>query len=59
MCQTLDESENILIFYTSQFTLIDEVKTIEILSVVDQKFKLIHEKRVEKICCNGRYVVTC
>ncbi|CAO1321763.1 unnamed protein product [Diamesa serratosioi] len=56
LCETLDESDNILIFYTSQFTSNDEVKNVEILSVVDQKFKLIHEKRVEKTCCNSHYM---
>lgn len=59
LCETLDESENILIFYTSQFTENDEVKTIEVLSVVDQNFKLIHEKRVELTCCHGQFTVTC
>lgn len=51
------EGDNILVYISMRFLKDNQQAWQEILSVVDGNLKLIHEKRIERLCNCGRFTV--
>lgn len=56
MAEKIDDG-NVMVYIKNQMLNDDENVTLEILSVVNLNLQLVHEKRIERSCVNGRFMV--